>query len=607
MRFGEALGYPFGELALWLALTSITYTLTLRFVFPGYFDPLWPWHSDHYSASALANTPTPWSFPVGWPRPVGFLYLKLSGLLGTRGSIGCTIAVMIANCALTILTFRRMIRLPLTFGFVISAVGYAFLIFSHPQQYGWATEDTSTQMAYLFLITTLWLSVRGAPLPAVVLSCAMGILAKETYALTAPAFAVLWVGVSAREDRGIPLRFGLALAISGIAAGLYNFTFKSVFLGAQQGSDSPYAPDFSPLSLLTEWARYAFAMGAATLVYLVILALIAARLPRNISPRLRWLGLGFAAAGALAWAPNSALPHHYAAGYVWNGAYLLSTPALMLAPLWKEGKRAVFSAALCASLLAPIVGEHAFRFGSWTVIQQTRQRNMLKAIRKQIETLRPDIKAVLVTGLDGPFSPFELPASLLKYGLPLPQFLVVDYSGSKITKVTNGGTVRWISPSEGLTAKRDAIWAFDEDGRWVDVDAPERSAKLTGIAGLDAATLNLYPAALVALEGDSRSSPDDDLAAGLAYLKCGEALLRDNRPDLALRCLTLSAERSPMNPYAHFTVGSAYEAEGDLVQAAREFELAIALSDPGKSDPRFAVALKRVQATRPASSSSAPL
>ena len=584
------------EFVLSLATIALVQTLAHAVVFPGHYDPLWPVHSDFYIASELAHGPTSLLSLFHEPRPISFLYLRLTGALGTRLAIACTVAVVVMNCALTAVTFRRLVGLRYGAAYGAAVAAYAFLIFTHPLEYVWSSYDAFSQVSYFFLVSALYLTLRGAPLPWIICSCLMGTFAKETYGLALPAFTLAWLFAATAEERRLPLRYGSATGAALIAAAIYNLLIKSSYFGFPSVNQDTYRVDLSPLSVTREWLAYASEMGAAMWVYLLAIAIAVCVLARNIPARKRWLGLSFATAGALAWAPNSLLPNHHFAGYDWNGAYLLCTPILMLAPLWDERKRVAMVALLCGAFAAPVAERSAYKQGLWSLAQQDRQRNLMKAIRRHIATLSPGVETIVVTGLDFPFSPFEHPASLFEYAPRLPNFVVVNYDGLSRISVRSQAPVTWTSPSNALAIKRDAVWAFGEDGRWIDMAKIEDLAKAQERLGIDANMLALYPAAAVALQGVNETAPDGRVASGVAYLNCGVALLHYLRTDLALRCLEASQTLMPANPYPHFYAGSALETGGDLLRAKAEFERAIALDDHANPNAYFSEAFARVQA-----------
>lgn len=602
-RLGNAQGMakplatnPAAEFLIILAIVAVVYALTLILVFPGRLDPLWPLHSDHYIAPELAHTPYSLFAFFSEPRPIGYLFLKVTGLFGTRFAIVGTLIVIFADATLTAMAFRRIVGLPIDPVYYAASAVYAFLLFAHPLQYVWSTYDVFSQVSYLFLVSALLLSLRTQFFPAIFLACLLGFLAKETYALSMLVLASIWAVTSPPAARGAPIRWGLALVAALACAAAYNLAIKSHYFGFPSEVQATYALNVSPLSILSEWWSYATEMGAALWACLLTIAMTVAIAAKRLSPPARGRGLGFALAGALAWAPNSLFPNHHFAGYDWNGAYLMFTPALMLPPLWEGRKRYWLAALLAGVLIAPFAGHGAYSQARWSLEQQARQRNLMKAVRRRIEALSPGVQSVLVTGLDFPFNPFDHPRSLYEYAARLPRFRVINYSGAPKPKPLGESPVTWITPGGALAGPHDEVWTFGEDGGWVDVRAANVDREALATLGVDDETLKLYPSVAAAFQTAKLSTSHDGRAEAAAYISCGASMLRYERPDLALRCDLAGETREPTNPYPHFFAGAAHEAEHDFRAAEAEFAQAVALDDRAHPNPNFQPALARVRA-----------
>ena len=78
---------------LLVGLALLIHGLVLYFVFPGYYSPLWPNHSDFYIPVALAQSNLAFTDYLRFPRPMGFIFSGLIGHLGTRGAMLVVIAV----------------------------------------------------------------------------------------------------------------------------------------------------------------------------------------------------------------------------------------------------------------------------------------------------------------------------------------------------------------------------------------------------------------------------------------------------------------------------------------------------------------------------------
>src|SRR4051794_2513428 len=105
----ERAGWNAAELLLYASLFLIAHALSAILLFPGYYDPFWAVHADHYIPAARAELPA--SFFLAWPRPVGQYFFWTIGHLGTRGSMACILIAVALNCALVAVIVRKLLGL----------------------------------------------------------------------------------------------------------------------------------------------------------------------------------------------------------------------------------------------------------------------------------------------------------------------------------------------------------------------------------------------------------------------------------------------------------------------------------------------------------------
>src|SRR5688572_13820142 len=91
-----------GELAWLVVIAAIVHGAVLRLVFPGYYRPLSPHHSDFYIPVSMAvvdySVVEIFRGPRG--RPIGFGFLQLVGQAGLEGSIALILLLVFTSCAL---------------------------------------------------------------------------------------------------------------------------------------------------------------------------------------------------------------------------------------------------------------------------------------------------------------------------------------------------------------------------------------------------------------------------------------------------------------------------------------------------------------------------
>ena len=93
-------GFDVKRFGLTLLLVGALYWFCLQFVFPGFFAPTDPLHSDYYLPPALAGAEESIWQKMDYPRPMGFFALWLFGHLGLRGATALIIGLTLVNTAL---------------------------------------------------------------------------------------------------------------------------------------------------------------------------------------------------------------------------------------------------------------------------------------------------------------------------------------------------------------------------------------------------------------------------------------------------------------------------------------------------------------------------
>ncbi len=584
---------------LFLALLAFpVHALVLRCIFPGYYDPLWPHHSDFYIPVELAESAHGMMDFVRRPRPVGMAFLEGVGYLGVRGSIGVTLALTLFNCAATAAAVRRFLRDPPGLGFFLGYGVYVFLVFVQPHYYVFYSHDVLSQVSYAFLLMSAWMLFKYQAMPRISYLLAGGVLAllaffsKETYG---PSFlflaTVFAAGSYARGARAaLAARPALILAAALLTAFLVNRINGSRFTGGADYAGSPYQIVLAPRAFLVEWLRYAgealnpISGGVVVLVALALAIFAGGRSVRFV------LAVALPVAGAAAWLGNATLPNHHFAGYSWNGAYLMYAPILCLAPLAVLGRipSVCFIAVMVLALCAPALNKAAYAGNQWALEQEARQRNLLNAIvaTRNLSPSSPRAK-ILVTGINFPFSPFDHGAALGWYPvLKDIRFDVMTYTRAAGSIISASSNVRFIPRAQIALADYDVVWAFRSNGTMAAVvEAPRREPE-SGSDPMGARNLWIFPNLF------DLASADD----GVKYLRCGSELIAYEAFEQAELCLLKAVRVSAMNPYPYFYLGTIREISGDIEGARPYFERAVALDSVSAPNPAFRAAVSRIDA-----------
>lgn len=608
----SALGVP-AEIALLMGLAFIIHALVLLFVFPGYYNPLWPNHSDFYIPVALAESALSYTDYFRFPRPVGVIFLDAIGCLGVRGSMLVVIAAALLNTALTAALFRGVAGIELGWPFLWAFTSYVFLVFSHPYFYVFSTYDGFSQLSYLLLVSAAWFFFKWNAIPYIaylIISATLllfSFLFKETYSLSALLLGAIWF--YANRPKGI-IQAAMPIIVVSVALAiifLINAINGSPFTGGASHVGSPYLIVLSPLDLMIEWRRYAAdGLNLLTISLILLVASTTFIFLGGIGVR-RWLAIILPLAGALAWLPNAALPNHYSSGYSFNGIYLMYMPVLFTALLWRVGSIVrVLSAAFVAGMFcSPIFFDSAYKSNAWILKQEDRQRNLLQALEGLAAVLTSDVgsQRILVTGIDFPFTPFDHGLSIRSFtrGKDI-QFDVLTYkprgvgvAAFPLLEAQPSG-VKFILNQDVNFLQYQQVWAFNSDGTLAKyVSEPSLLLKSEAKEGFSAPELLLYPN-LIRIFGDPElQNLEHRPLTGYDYLECGGQLLVYENLSGAETCLRQSARLIPENPYPYFFLGQIYEKQGSFRLASSLYERALVLDNPKSPNPSFKYELERVR------------
>ena len=253
MTESQASAFDAKRFGLTLLLVAALYWVCLQFVFPGFFAPADPLHSDYYLPPALVGDDEPIWTKLDYPRPAGFFALWVFGHAGLQGATTLIISVSLLNAALIVELWRR-----LTPG-MIGWVGVAFFaahLFGHPQAYANHAHDAMAALSLLYLLLAAhawenWLQGgrRGWLLASIPL-VALLVLTKETYFVAALLY---WLWQVFRVDATRRRTAVVALLVIGffeIVGAVVSIGGRQGFVQADRDPTHPYFIDASPGSIL---------------------------------------------------------------------------------------------------------------------------------------------------------------------------------------------------------------------------------------------------------------------------------------------------------------------------------------------------------------------
>ena len=528
------------------AIVLAAYWACLTFLFPLYFNPLVPHHSDMYIPVGLLNR----SFGevAQFPRPLANLFLQFTGLFGVQGSIAAVVLLVLSG----LVAFVRSIS-----GFTLAGTAlFSLVLFGHPQFYFQHRHDVPAALSFALMLTAVYFAQRWMQLAsrrALVLGCTavllMG-LTKETYYVSA---LVLTAGLLWLEGNMHLRRCLIVLASFGVieaACLAYNTARYKHYLGSALSSGAAYSPNLNPLSLATTLAIY-----VKELVSLPALLLLGVAFLVIGKDRLRLATL-YVLAGIAALLPNSALPNHVEAHYAWAAAPLVFAPLLLL-----PGKRWIAAAFAIAGLwVYANQGVYHSEPQQWLVKQEIGNAKLLRSLPAINAQAGP---TTLVSGLKLSYHPW------------LSDDFLQQYFGRKRHWV-------FVVPSDGPKLTSSHVQLADA------AHVPKQVFDTAVLYGADGTLDNIV----------QRPPLSDDiliptlktqtvLGKGVEYLEWGW-------PDRALPHLHSALTADPSNPYPYFFLGRVAEALGDKEQAKRRYNEAIT-HDSKPGNPAFQNALSHLQ------------
>jgi hypothetical protein len=473
-RSGVIFRNPVSQITCFTFIALVVHAFVLKFIFPGYYSPLYPHHSDFYISVALAHSPHDffqYSY-LGYSRPLGMFFVKLIGFLGLHGAILFTVINVAINCSLSVLLVQRVLNITLRWPAICLFCLYCYLLFSQSYFYTFYTQDVLSHLSYFILSSGALLFInlherhKTLAYISLLFFSIVAFLCKETYALSAILFTLVWALYNKKYTGKISIAPLLTITGALVLVVMFNLIIKSVFINLKTSTTDPYYINLRPSSILHEMLLYAkeglnvlhFAILAISLLFILFF-----RLPDK---RAGYTLLGCILAAVLSILPNALIPNHHNGGYSFNGAYLLYLPVIFIPILWNQKKsfRWLSFLLILSGLLSPLLNKKEYAKQWWVLQQENTERNLLKSLDSLMK-LQPSAepKKILITGLTMPFYPFHHPASLkaypnAKYGL----YDVVVYSA--IEKKERDGFVKFIQPADIDIKRTDEIWMFSDNG-----------------------------------------------------------------------------------------------------------------------------------------------
>lgn len=457
-------------------IALIVHALVLKFVFPGYYSPLIPMHSDYYMPAALANTlgATYIGF-FGSPRPITYAFSRIIGYCGIYGSIACIIVLVCVNISLSVFFIKRIFNIPFNLFFIIVFICYCYLLFSHSYFYIFYAQDIGAHLCYFFLFIGVYfyyiLFNKHGILSGFILflCCVLSFLSKETYALSALVFAFAWfIHYKKISLLNGSLPFIIIILAIGVML-MYNVHIHSTFVDLNASKGTAYQISFDPLKILQEWFRYfkeSYNIANILMVLLIIVLLLKSQTENK--KELIFVTLACIVAAFVAMLPNALLLNHHFEGYSFNGSPLFYL-ALFFIPILKikkdKNKFNLSYLIVVLGFISPMLNWFNYKQCDWSLGQENTQKNMLKALDVLIKDLKPSANPIkiLVQGIIYPFCPFHYPQSLRVF--PNAKYATFDVVSANASDKPRVDLVKFIMPADTALNKYEQQWVFDNEGK----------------------------------------------------------------------------------------------------------------------------------------------
>jgi len=322
------------------AIVILTYYLSLKFVYPGYFEPLTPHHEDFYwfySGSPLIN----FGDLYKTARPVFFLLANFVSMLGLKLGIVFMIILTLINIILTILCVRAISG---KISYLMTAI-YSTMVFMSPYFYFNYTYMITDTYAYFFLLLIIyfWYKYKNdLNIPKILLISLFIFLcffSKESFFVTVVLFFIFQF-IFEKKLRKYSSSLILISLIGILLVVIQSRLINGVWVNLGNTSDSPYFVNMDPGSIISTYLYYI--QGIANIYNIVILALSLTILictKKYIRESIMLLACGLSV-----YIPYSLIPNHKEIYYLFLGVPLLCAVILFLsADVFSEFKTKIFN------------------------------------------------------------------------------------------------------------------------------------------------------------------------------------------------------------------------------------------------------------------------
>ena len=392
---------------LYAILFCIVFYVALRWVFPGYFDPFTPHHSDILDY--------PYDFAGGnyslASRPVGLILTWFFGLFGAWHGV---ILSALFSTIISMLLIIDMTEIETgTTPSAASVVCYSILLFASPSFYINYSFDIYSTYALVIGLAAVRCTYYSPKRMSKVRQLAFALLilasfmSKETYIVFFGFFFLVYSVVRRGDSRRAAVRYLLITILAGIFALAYAKLSGSAFVALDtQNTENPYFISLDPSSILHIF--YYYLRWVLNLPVLVMLALTwtCAFWNRQNRERIAPHLVAFCLAGVFAFLPYSVLPNHVVPHYSFVAVPLLYASVFLMDTMLRDMKREKWLvypalAVLCALFVVSgkASASHGYEAVRPWIACETDMRKTLQSV-DEINACVEDGDKVLVVGVE---------------------------------------------------------------------------------------------------------------------------------------------------------------------------------------------------------------
>lgn len=297
------------------------YYLVLKFIFPGYFYPLIPHHSDMLDYPYDIKSISGGTLFLRGSRPVGLLLTGIFGIFGYKGVIISGILFSIGSLLIIIKIYEIEMSLKPS---LFAIITYGLALFSNSGFYlNYSYDIYDTYALFLALTSILmfyYIENKNYSITMYIL-ISIGILSsfmcKETYPISLGTFFLYKAIFSKnKESRGSAIKILMATLLAFVIVMIQSSYAGSAFVSFAKNSSDAYHTSFELPKILEIFQYYLRGFANFPLILIMVISLLGLYINNKceIGKYAIWIFCGITAYIPYSLLPNHVIPHYYYVG-----------------------------------------------------------------------------------------------------------------------------------------------------------------------------------------------------------------------------------------------------------------------------------------------------